>query len=79
MRCVLQVRFYDQELGWEAWAVFGPNDVHKQVGSPTVNIDHILYYSVRHQPRHARLHRARPAPGQEGDGGARQAERRHHQ
>ena len=42
MRCVLQVRFYDQELGWEAWAVFGPNDVHKQVGSPTVTIDHIL-------------------------------------
>merc|ERR1719410_335709 len=52
----IKVRFYDPELGWEAWAVFCPNDVHKQVGSPTVNIDHILYHSVRHQPGHARLH-----------------------
>merc|ERR1719410_1666407 len=26
----IKVRFYDPEGGWEAWAVFGPNDVHKQ-------------------------------------------------
>jgi len=26
----IKVRFYDQEAGWEGWAVFGPNDVHKQ-------------------------------------------------